>query len=202
MFSKQQVSLKIQSQGKIKRIRDMPSNFQALKAVVEAQLADEGAVKPTSQPRNYTIKYQDASQDWINVSDDEDVLTSIDVAQKELQGTLKYVVAFKQQALEEPPKATAKKAKKAGGKKKKAEEDLQRAATTVQPQHVAEEPEEETPSSAEEEKDDSHTDKPKKLSKKASKLPPRNALKKLISKELEQAAPLIFAELTKIKDLT
>ena len=201
MFSKQ-VSLKIQSQGKIKRIRDMPSNFQALKAVVEAQLADEsaGPVKPTSQPRNYTIKYQDASQDWINVSDDEDVLTSIDVAQKELQGTLKYVVAFKQQALEEPPKA-AKKAKKAGGKKKKAEEDLQRAATTVQPQHI-EEPEEETPSSAEEEKDDSHTDKPKKVSKKGSKLPPRNALKKLISKELEQAAPLIFAELAKIKDLT
>jgi len=31
----------------------MPANFQALKAVAEAQLADEGSVK--GQPRNYTI---------------------------------------------------------------------------------------------------------------------------------------------------
>jgi hypothetical protein len=35
MFSKQ-VSLKIQTQGKIKRIRDVPANFQALKALAEA----------------------------------------------------------------------------------------------------------------------------------------------------------------------
>lgn len=58
------------------------------------------------------------------------MFTSLEVAQKELQGTLKYVVAFKQQALEDAPKP--KKAKKAAGKKKKAaEDDLERAPTKV-----------------------------------------------------------------------
>ena len=63
------------------------------------------------------------------MSDDEDVLTSIDVAAKELNGALKFVVAFKPQAFEEEKPGKTKKAKKAGGKKKKAEEsaDLQRA---------------------------------------------------------------------------
>jgi hypothetical protein len=44
-----QVALKIQTQGKIKRIRDMPTNFQALKSVVETQLSDEyPQMKPES----------------------------------------------------------------------------------------------------------------------------------------------------------
>ena len=65
---------------------------------------------------------------------------------------------------------------------------------------------EDTPSSGvEEEKEDSQAnsgqDKSRHCCKKSGKLPPRTALKKLISKELESYAPQIFAELAKCKDL-
>ncbi len=45
--------------------------------------------------RDYTIKYTDNTNDSINVSDEEDLSTAYDVAKKELNGNLKFVVSFK-----------------------------------------------------------------------------------------------------------
>ncbi len=107
----------------------------------------------------------DGDDEQINVSDDEDLLTAFDVANKELNGNLKFVVEFKPvkkviqeetksfQALdsdkikEKIEKKLKKATKKGGCKKKKAAEKLaqevdplttQRADTLGQPQVINE----------------------------------------------------------------
>lgn len=45
--------------------------------------------------RDFSIKYVDGDQELINVSDDEDLMTAYDVAEKELNGNLKLTVALK-----------------------------------------------------------------------------------------------------------
>jgi hypothetical protein len=45
--------------------------------------------------RDFSIKYVDGDQEQINVSDDEDLLTAYDVAEKELNGNLKLMVSLK-----------------------------------------------------------------------------------------------------------
>jgi len=65
--------------------------------------------------RDYVIRYIDGDQEAINVSDDEDLLTAYEVAQKELRGSLKFIVDFKKaparmslnQESPVPPKAVA-----------------------------------------------------------------------------------------------
>lgn len=49
--------------------------------------------------KDYTIKYVDGDNEYINVSDEEDLLTAYDVAQKELDGNLKFVVDLKTSSL-------------------------------------------------------------------------------------------------------
>lgn len=84
------INLKIDTQSKIKRVRELPQTIEALRSVVESQLDP----KP-SQPKSYAIQYRDGQQDVINISDDEDLLTAYDVALKELQGNLKLNVTLK-----------------------------------------------------------------------------------------------------------
>jgi PB1 domain len=83
------INVKIDSLSKIKRVRDVPQSFDALKSVVEAQLKDTNVNQVSSNPRNYQIQYRDAQNDLINVSDDDDLLTAYEIATKELQGNLK-----------------------------------------------------------------------------------------------------------------
>jgi len=45
--------------------------------------------------RDYVIRYEDNEQDFINVSDDEDLLTAYDIAEGELKGSLKFTISFK-----------------------------------------------------------------------------------------------------------
>jgi hypothetical protein len=103
------ITLKLQSQTKTKRVREVPQTFQALQTLVESQIKEERegmmnesfhSKHPASfmsgAGRDYTIKYVDGDQEVINVSDDEDLLTAYDVAEKELNGNLKLTLAFKQ----------------------------------------------------------------------------------------------------------
>jgi hypothetical protein len=70
-----------------------------LKALVEAQIRDERESQQiqtsNANARDYKIKYQDPDQEMINVSDDEDLVTAYDIAQKELNGNLRFLVEFK-----------------------------------------------------------------------------------------------------------
>jgi hypothetical protein len=82
------INLKIDLNSKIKRIRDLPQTIEALRSVVDCH---------TRVPKevDYSIQYRDGQDDVINVSDDEDLLTAYEVAQKELQGNLKLHIALK-----------------------------------------------------------------------------------------------------------
>lgn len=92
------INLKIESQSKIKRLREIPQTFDDLKSVVESQFR-EISLNGSPYLRNYSVQYRDGQKDLINVSDDEDLLTAYDVANKELQGNLKFQVTLKQSAV-------------------------------------------------------------------------------------------------------
>jgi hypothetical protein len=83
------INLKIESQSKIKRVRDLPKTFVGLKQVVESQLKD---VIMSDTQRNYSVQYRDGQNDLINVSDDDDLQTAYEVASKELNGNLKFQI--------------------------------------------------------------------------------------------------------------
>jgi hypothetical protein len=75
-------------------------NFEALKSTVEAQIKEERKESDLNSSvvngqRDFVIKYVDGDNEPINVSDDEDLLTAYDVAEKELNGNLKFIVEFK-----------------------------------------------------------------------------------------------------------
>jgi hypothetical protein len=102
------ITLKLQSQTKTKRVRELPKNFEALLALAESQIREEReATQQLNESfhkqnnasflsgRDFSIKYIDGDQELINVSDDEDLLTAYDVAEKELNGNLKLTVALK-----------------------------------------------------------------------------------------------------------
>ena len=75
-----QVDIKLAyNNDKIKRLKEVPATFQALKTAVEAsfkieQPSDKDASKQKSQ---YSIKYKDQDEDWVNVSDDEDLQAAL-----------------------------------------------------------------------------------------------------------------------------
>jgi len=103
--------VKLQSLTKTKRIRDVPSSFNALKQTVEAQIKDERdhnqMIIADPNIRDYTIKYVDGDQEQINVSDDEDLITAYEVAVKELNGNLKFIIELKKlQVQSVPPQQT------------------------------------------------------------------------------------------------
>jgi hypothetical protein len=207
------INLKIDLNSKIKRIRDLPQTIEALRSVVDCQLDPPRAPKKDS----YSIQYRDGQDDVINVSDDEDLLTAYEVAQKELQGNLKLHIAMISTAEEEKKDAKKPKAKKTvkDPSKKKTKksaatktagdsDDIQfieeRAQTICQPQstNLGNILESDTPSTEREEDDEEREDQAvqtnsaKGSSTKTNQLPPRNAIKKLIQKELEKHAPQIF----------
>ncbi len=47
--------------------------------------------------RDFVIRYTDNEDEIINVSDDDDLQTAYDVAEKDLKGSLKFTVQFKNQ---------------------------------------------------------------------------------------------------------
>ena len=59
-MASKQICVKIDSASKIKRLRDVPQTYEALKTAVEAQLRDTMAgQQPENNPKNYEIKYVD-----------------------------------------------------------------------------------------------------------------------------------------------
>jgi hypothetical protein len=88
------ISLKVQSQTKTKRIRELPMSFDALKKTVEALVKDdreptaevqltEQKVATTTNTKDYSIRYVDPDNEMINVSDDDDLLTAYDIAESD-----------------------------------------------------------------------------------------------------------------------
>jgi hypothetical protein len=76
----------------------VPDNFTALKKTVEALIKeDKEDVNNQSivSMKDYTIKYIDKDDEHINVSDDEDLLTAYEVAESDLNGTLKFIIEKK-----------------------------------------------------------------------------------------------------------
>lgn len=83
--STKQLSLKLQSATKTKRMREVPASFQILQNAVESQIKEEREknildTQVYKSGRDYTIRYVDGDQELINVSDDEDLLTAYEVA--------------------------------------------------------------------------------------------------------------------------
>jgi hypothetical protein len=70
-----------------------------LKTTVEAQIKDERPAEIQPSPmmgtKDFTIKYLDGDKEMINVSDDEDLQAAYDVAHRDLNGNLKFVVELK-----------------------------------------------------------------------------------------------------------
>ena len=110
--SKSQLTIKLQSQTKTKRLRDIPSDFKTLTDIVEQQIREERDLLSSAplngdqsfrssstftSGRDYVIRYVDNEEEVINVSDDEDLLTAYEVAEKDLKGSLKFMVQFKNQ---------------------------------------------------------------------------------------------------------
>lgn len=106
----QQLTIKLQSQTKTKRLRDIPANFKTLTEIVEQQIREERELlqqvpnngdqsfrssSTFTSGRDFVIRYVDNEDEVINVSDDEDLLTAYDVATKDLKGSLKLTVDFK-----------------------------------------------------------------------------------------------------------
>ena len=102
------ITLKLQSQTKTKRVRELPKTFQALLALADNQIKEEREVQQQLNEsfhrlnssflsgRDFSIRYVDGDQELINVSDDEDLLTAYEVAEKDLNGNLKLTVSLKQ----------------------------------------------------------------------------------------------------------
>ena len=84
------ISLKVQSQTKTKRIRELPMSFEALKKTVEALVKDDREPATNEQEteqkvntKDYSIRYVDPDNETINVSDDDDLLNAYDLAESD-----------------------------------------------------------------------------------------------------------------------
>jgi hypothetical protein len=72
--------------------------------------------------RDYTIRYLDNEREQINISDDEDYTTALEVAQEELNGNIRFIVEFrKAQTSMIKSEKDIKKEEKAKSKKEKKE---------------------------------------------------------------------------------
>ena len=95
----EQISLKVSSMTKSKRIGKLPKTFEELRVTVENLIAEERPVFACKEfanaKKDYVIRYQDRDQDVINVSDDDDLQTAYQVAKTELNGVLKLKIDFK-----------------------------------------------------------------------------------------------------------
>ena len=149
------------------------------------------------------------------MSDDEDLLTAYDVAAKELQGNLKLQVSINKKHTETPETTVKEPKKSKKSEEKKSKKTVRKTKKETSSNEVAMTPtvlESDTPSSEREDEEEDKEDqacqtlndqgKHSHSSKNNTSLPPRNAIKKLIVRELEKHAPQIFSELVKCKDLS
>lgn len=68
-------------------------------------IKDERETIPSSElvvkdQRDYIVRYTDAENETINVSDDEDLQTCYEVAETELNGNIKFVIDFRRKPVE------------------------------------------------------------------------------------------------------
>lgn len=88
------LTIKLASASKSKRLGRTPQSYQDLSATVEALIKEERLTNPSGK-KDYAIRYQDGDSDIINVSDDEDLQVAYKVARKELGGVLKFSITMK-----------------------------------------------------------------------------------------------------------
>jgi uncharacterized protein YueI len=108
-----------------------------LKQTVEALIRDEREVIPQPElimkdNRDYLIRYVDLDNEYINVSDEEDLQTAYEVAEKDLDGSLKFIIEFRKPFVHESSKIETgrkkdKKEKKEKKEKKKAKKKVKKA---------------------------------------------------------------------------
>lgn len=122
-------------------MREVPATFEALKQAIEKGIYTEEKINQLSTGvKEYHIQYIDGDKELINVSDDDDLVSAYQVAQKELGGNIKFSVV--QESKEEKPKKEKREkkdrkekkvsTKKEGKKSKKA--DLEEVKTGMQMQ--------------------------------------------------------------------
>jgi len=114
---KEEITVKIQTLSKTKILREVPTSFNGLKNKIAAQFNDDCLFKPEGD-RNFTIKYLDGEDEHINVSDDDDLFTAYEVATKDLNKTVKFLVQPKQALPTEKKPKKEKKEKKSSDKTK------------------------------------------------------------------------------------
>lgn len=110
------LTIKLASATKSKRLGRTPKTYQDLSMTVETLIREE---RNPSDKKDYAIKYQDGDSDLINVSDDEDLQVAYKVARKELGGVLKFSIAVKAAAPVEKVDEAKLKARKALKEEKK-----------------------------------------------------------------------------------
>lgn len=68
----------------IKKIRDAPQTIQAFNALLDANIKDKSIER--------SLWYQDETQDWITIADDDDLQIAYETAIDNFDGHLKVVV--------------------------------------------------------------------------------------------------------------
>lgn len=86
-----------------KKLREVPQTMKALTTLIKASLKDA--------EQEHRIWYQDESEDWITIADDDDLQLAYETAQNHFKGNLKVFVK-PVEAKSESTKAKAKVAKK------------------------------------------------------------------------------------------
>jgi hypothetical protein len=134
------INVKLHTQSKIKRLREVPATFEALKLAIETRLYENEKINQLPTEKDYHIQYIDGDKECINVSDDDDLYSAYQVAQKELGGNIKFsVVRDSKESKEEKPKKEKKDKKERVCKKGKKEckrakrADLEEEKISMQP---------------------------------------------------------------------
>ena len=84
---KRQLTVKIQTDEKLKRIREQPDSLAALRHQVEAVSG--------THPTNLSVSYIDDEAEEVNISDEDDFLTAMELAQTKLGNSIKFIVKDK-----------------------------------------------------------------------------------------------------------
>lgn len=99
------MEVKLKSWPKAKRLREKPKNFSEIQSLVETHFQDvrdpqnnklvQQLAQINKPTRDYTITYKDQDDEWINVSDDDDLQVAYMVATDNFNSKLQLHVQFK-----------------------------------------------------------------------------------------------------------
>lgn len=84
--------IKVAKDTVIKRVREAPNDFEALKKTVKAQVCKDEKSLELMDKNMMEITYTDDVGDVINVSDDEDLFVAYEVAESSMNNQIKFLV--------------------------------------------------------------------------------------------------------------